>query len=511
MTIRAKLLVFFIVQHFIFFVIALFLYEFFILPYAYKMDENAAHEKIHQVEQVFLSEIDHLDLTNKDWAFWEDSYDFVQDYNEEYVQSNLVANLLDDIKLSVIAYFNRDNHLVYVMDDKSVPASTYMDEKAYLHKDVENYKTLPRGGIVRVDRYIGIWSIHDIRRNDESNESGGSLLMIRTLHNELLDRINKSANITLQLNSSPQSFKKREANFFVRDVNASTLLVGGYLQGFDDKSRVFFSFPYERYQLKETKKMMISLLFFGGLLGLLSLIISVMLLRINVVSPLKQLGEHIVTLRKQNSFTSSRLSEREDEIGLLAKAFNHLIETIRQNNELIEKVARIDALTGLANRMDLNEQFEKELRVSCRQRSEMSVLMIDIDYFKKYNDTYGHVMGDEVLKQVAGTLLNSSHRPHDYAARYGGEEFMILLPKTGSEGAQLIAQRVIDNIAALKMEHVGTQLEKKIVSVSIGCLTHLAQKGDTVESVINLADKALYEAKAQGRDRFVVYGASSQG
>ncbi len=203
------------------------------------------------------------------------------------------------------------------------------------------------------------------------------------------------------------------------------------------------------------------------------------------------------------------MDNRKDEIGLLAREFNILIEQIKSKNEMLAKMARIDAVTGLFNRLDLEERVEIERRYSCRKEKAFSILLLDIDYFKKYNDTYGHVKGDEVLRVVANTIKESILRPHDYTARYGGEEFIVILPESLEADSVTVAKRILKSVESLKIEHKSSLLEKKSISVRIGCLTLVAKKEQTQEFIINMADEALYLAKKRGRDGYAVYKQSS--
>lgn len=175
-------------------------------------------------------------------------------------------------------------------------------------------------------------------------------------------------------------------------------------------------------------------------------------------------------------------------------------ELTRAHLRLIEYSNR-DSLTGIFNRRYFNDRFPREFEQARRSGLPLSLLMIDVDYFKRFNDEYGHPAGDECLEQVALALMRATHRPSDLVARYGGEEFVIVLPDTGVDGATFVATRVIESVRELKRPGPGPQ---GCVSVSVGCATHIPQQGetsDTPERLIALADEALYAAKGLGRDR----------
>lgn len=164
-----------------------------------------------------------------------------------------------------------------------------------------------------------------------------------------------------------------------------------------------------------------------------------------------------------------------------------------------EDLARTDGLTKLANRRLFDEGLSRKWARTARDGRPMSLLMIDVDHFKLFNDTYGHQAGDRVLMAIASVINNEVRRPDDLAARYGGEEFAVELPDTDSRGAAQIAAAILEGIRALEIGHVRS--EHKIVTVSIGVATALPRSGPTKAALlIRDADAALYRAKASGRN-----------
>ncbi|QFU16510.1 sensor domain-containing diguanylate cyclase [Microvirga thermotolerans] len=169
-------------------------------------------------------------------------------------------------------------------------------------------------------------------------------------------------------------------------------------------------------------------------------------------------------------------------------------------------LARTDGLTGLANRRSFDEQLAKEWYRSVRDRAPLSLVLVDIDRFKQFNDTYGHQAGDDCLRAVARAVRQVARRPADLPARYGGEEIVLLLPATGPEGAAKIAERLRSSVEAMAIPHAGNQ-PKGVVTVSVGTATlHLKPEtaGERCDTLISLADSALYDAKRQGRNRVVM-------
>jgi diguanylate cyclase (GGDEF)-like protein len=195
------------------------------------------------------------------------------------------------------------------------------------------------------------------------------------------------------------------------------------------------------------------------------------------------------------------------EVGYLTQVFNDMVgrlrrsrEELAERNRELERLSVTDLLTGLHNRRYLIEAFEKEIQRADRHERPFCVIMLDVDRFKQYNDTHGHLAGDQVLVAM-GRVMREATRELDVLARYGGEEFIALLPECDLENGVKAAERIRERLSREVLEHGP-------VTVSVG-VAEFPAHGDTPSAVIGAADEALYEAKRQGRDR--VLGAAPPG
>lgn len=169
----------------------------------------------------------------------------------------------------------------------------------------------------------------------------------------------------------------------------------------------------------------------------------------------------------------------------------------------LERLAKRDGLTGLSNRHHLDQVLHAEWARLRREQCPLSLLMIDVDHFKAYNDRYGHLAGDECLREIARTLQHALLRPSDVAARYGGEEFAVVLPDTDVQGAETVAHRIQERVEALRLPHAHGEGGRVTLSIGLACVR---PKRDTQpEQLVLMADEALYRAKHGGRNRFVVH------
>ena len=162
----------------------------------------------------------------------------------------------------------------------------------------------------------------------------------------------------------------------------------------------------------------------------------------------------------------------------------------------------MDGLTGIPNRRYFDEKLQEEWNRLKRNSSPFSAIMIDIDFFKKFNDFNGHLAGDECLRQIATVLKSTVKRSGDFAARYGGEEFVILLPETDKHGAAHVAELLRTNVKALNIPYMSTEKEP-IVSISIGCATLIPDEKTKPEDLIKLADTELYRAKESRQNQLI--------
>ncbi|MFC1685002.1 diguanylate cyclase [Pseudomonadota bacterium] len=197
-----------------------------------------------------------------------------------------------------------------------------------------------------------------------------------------------------------------------------------------------------------------------------------------------------------------RLKEEMDRRKQHEALLMNLTAQLKEANEALRALTISDGLTGVANRRRFDEYIQHEWNRAQRTGLPLSLLMIDIDDFKAYNDTYGHQAGDDCLKQVAEAINRALHRPADLVARYGGEEFAVVLPDTDEAGAVELANSLREVVAGLGVAHRASRAAE-YVTISLGVASQVPSQGQCFPELINMADQALYQAKHQGRNRVV--------
>jgi len=207
----------------------------------------------------------------------------------------------------------------------------------------------------------------------------------------------------------------------------------------------------------------------------------------------------LVARIRYHSRSYMTLSQRDAAYRALRVSQQQLLDT----NLVLQRLMNSDGLTGLSNRRHFDEYLELEWRRAMRDQAQLSLLMIDVDFFKTYNDSFGHVEGDEALRKVAAAIREASSRPSDLPARYGGEEFALVLPNTSPGGARLVAEKLRMAVEALKIPHIAPA-EGASLTISIGLSTMTPVQGTDCRQLIMAADKGLYTAKNNGRNQVCI-------
>lgn len=256
----------------------------------------------------------------------------------------------------------------------------------------------------------------------------------------------------------------------------------------------------EQRQQLERKIQVIS---FMAVTAIVTLCVTLWFLHVRVVKRLLVLKTTIK--RKLHGEVVKIDTSGNDEIADIAFSFNIYYKTVMQQKEILEELSLSDGLTGVPNRRAFDGRLKSDTHIAKRESWPMSVLMIDVDSFKPYNDNYGHAKGDKCLQAIANTLSNQLTRGTDFIARYGGEEFSCILQNTDKKGAELVARRLVDAVYQANLTHEYSAASDRVtVSIGIACFDY-NDKANEQKDIVKCADVALYEAKTRGRNRYVVY------
>ncbi len=220
-------------------------------------------------------------------------------------------------------------------------------------------------------------------------------------------------------------------------------------------------------------------------------------------------------IEKYTNTLEDKVTERTQELEIKNQQLEQEIQerkiiekTLQEVNQKLERLVNVDGLTGVSNRRHFDNYLTREWRRLKREQKPLSLILCDVDHFKLYNDSYGHLQGDDCLRQIAQTIAQIINRPADLVARYGGEEFAVILPNTDLLGAHKVATKLQKSIRELKLPHNCSQTGQ-FVTISIGISSQIPHQEQPLEDLIITADRALYAAKDQGRDHIVIHNTTS--
>lgn len=274
----------------------------------------------------------------------------------------------------------------------------------------------------------------------------------------------------------------------------------------DSGLQIFLRIDFDTSLVDQTKS---NLRIFLLCVTLMTLVLTSFILRVlvrrTVVDRFTSLLSQVRTNQESNHHAIK--INGKDELSMLSEEINEMMARIKHEksiNKQLSDISQKDALTGIANRRSFNEKIALEWEKAQLTNEPFSLIMLDVDYFKEYNDQYGHPAGDECLRKIAACLKATLSRPSDLAARFGGEEFVCVLPSTDSFGAAKIVQAIHQNVLDLAIEHANSKV-KNIVSLSSGCLTIKGASHHSIDDLLKEVDNLLYASKHNGRDR-ISYG-----
>lgn len=518
--------------------------RFIIFPSFLELEYREAGDNLKRVFYAIDREIVHLHRLCGDWAVWNDAYNFMNEQSQEFAESNLNAETLEADNLNLLVFCKPDGTIVWshaadfankkqlsfpFLIQNAIPLTHPLLAVRASASDAAGKET---SGTIDTESGPLLFTTREILHSDGSGPGNGFLIMGRLLDAATQQTLKEQTRIPFEIVypfppenagcgslDSVGTAKTSKLDYFALK-NGEYLKTCAAYQGASGTPLfgVRYLFPREI-----TRKGIASmgyaaaLVIFSG--GVILVILNAMLQHV-VLRPVQRLTAHAARLEQEGDYTLRLNLTRRDEVGRLASSFDAMVQTINDRteelklaNEQLIFLSVQDGLTGIANRRMFDSYMHKEWRRAMREQTPLSVVMLDVDFFKGYNDAYGHQQGDRCLIAVATALQQNVRRPADLAARYGGEEFVLVLPNTPAEGAMLLAERVREGVQALKIEHRASTVSP-FVSVSLGVVSAVPSIGENdagLDAFLEAADQGLYLAKHQGRNRAVsaVYDAGS--
>jgi diguanylate cyclase (GGDEF)-like protein len=483
-----------------------------------EMERNEALKLDDQLVRNFKAELEHLNELNTDWADWAGMYTFAQTLSPEFAAAEVGTGALDSAKLSFVAIFDNDHRRTFLraaanlIDQESNKGlSRTLDAVQRLYETQGATKSCTLHG-TDGEIYLLCWQY--IHRSDGSGEPRGTLLMGRLLDEHILQRIRNQSALEFDIERAPPTAIPGNPGVAGGAVSTDSLVIGRrdkhMLTGrmLDASGKPVFLFhirlpaDIERSGQQITWRVVLVVMV-GALLSGVVLVLGVQYFLVRRLQLMERQLRHAGAAGGWPDQIS--IPPGRDEIATLGEAINRMLRVLRDQGQALELLSLTDPLTRLANRRAFDRDLATDIRLSRRSMNPLSLLVLDVDHFKAYNDLYGHPAGDGVLVALGRILREAASRPTDLAARVGGEEFAILLPNTTLAGAVRVATRIHEALAAEAIAHAAASVSEH-VTVSIGVTQ--AMHDETADELVTRADRATYAAKNAGRNQTYALGGS---
>jgi len=505
------------------------------MPAFKNLEEKDYKKNLSRIEEALNSELNHLQHLCNDWANWDDSYNFMMGKNSGFVKTNIAPTTFTAADLNKI-YFLDNSGNVFFGKNYDKKSETFIDfssfEKNDYFKTGDFYeKFLSRetvrfiSGVFSVDDGVFFFVAHRVYETGGDGFSPGILIFCRQIDTDLISNIrervklqydvifNKTLNLSDYYDKLESTHVSEEDDIVKITFKENMHLYKPY---YDVNGTVAFynKMIYPSDIIRQGLDTIYAAVVALALAGLLIMIMYIVLMRKIVIEPIKKMTAHIMTLERDGDYSRRIKIDRDDELGILSKSIDYFTLKIYQQTMLLEEMAIKDGLTRIYNRRYFDKHFEMEWNRHCRKNQSLALFILDVDYFKRYNDFYGHQMGDAVLSSIGRLLKNFTGRSGEFSARYGGEEFVVVLPETSYDSAFDLADKLNREILDLNIPHEKAVETGGKVTVSIGVIVgvpaishdssnnqHRELSAKLREDFIKLADSALYKAKENGRNR----------
>jgi diguanylate cyclase (GGDEF)-like protein len=461
---------------------------------------------IRAINSTYLDELAHLQFFNSDWAKWDETFDFVAGKNPSYLQRNINSDSFISSNVDVVAIYNAKQENILTVK-KDGEAFAVIKDLSELTTDINLENVLNQDEIcamIRMHERIGYFCSNNIQDSEERQAPNGTLIFIRVIDENIIKRLQNLTHSKISLNvySDDQEHPVLEPN--LDNINLNDGHYDFQLLNNQKEPIGVFEIQYKTNKLPQLidQTTIISVLILLMLPILITIFVYFFFLK-----PMTQIFDNIGTMNKTGKLQNISIHTHIKEIDIFTANFNLFIQQIRQYQQKLESESNTDGLTNLFNRRYFDHQYDEMWRSVSRTGNSICVVMMDIDFFKKYNDHYGHQKGDDALKAVASKLKTISRRANETLARYGGEEFVLIIESLSHTELNEVLEKIIKSIEDLKIEHKLSDIGKHL-TISCGAC-YIEKSGswmkDEKEHALKTADDALYEAKKSGRNKYIVH------
>ncbi len=502
-------------------------------PVFFELEEHDAEKNYRRIVHALEREIYHLDRLCNDWSTWDSLFNYINTRNSSFINANLGPETFAFGNFDQVIILDRNLNRVYALGynhpyreklksevlvkNENLLKSSVLKKSSKFNRPIEEVR-----GVLVTDIGLMLVSARNVLLRTNPNASNGVIIMSKLLDERIMMSIREQTEIDFSVFPVEQSFLSPE----IKKKLIGSLPVKLLINRSEKKINVYALRQdiagSGKYVLHISIPMAISVkgdnviklaIFFLVVATIAVLLIVILTIDRSIVSPVNSLIDQVKRIAK-GDYARRGTVPSNNELGLLSMAVDDMAQIIStQTNELkgvnerLELMSITDSLTGAYNRRHFDNVVRFEWERAFRAKEPMSLIMIDIDYFKPYNDTYGHVEGDKCLKAISTCITDNLRRETDHLYRYGGEEFAIILPNTSHEGAAHVASSIVEAVSAMEMPHSASKYHR--ITISAGSATKTPALPKMYSELIVMADKALYHSKKNGRNMAVSASAAS--
>jgi len=483
---------------------ALLLYRLYIVYPPIETAALAKHQNdIKAIQTTFFNERDALVRFNLDWSKWDDSYEFVARPNSQYIKLNIESPSFLDSDIDSVIFLNLQGKVIF-FTEKLEGRFIRKKDTDDLNYDIDIQLLLEQDqqfGFIRRNEKLAYFVSHHIQDSKETLAPNGVLIFIREIKPNFINRLNLTTQVDIELIQHNQKNLPHPSPLFKFTIQEVSSLYVTNLVNVKGQAiaAIELTYPDSSIPTPLDKTSIISIL----VLILLPITITIIVNHF-FLQPIIEIFNQIGEMKKTGEV--NRLDQQTNivEIDGFLKTFNRLVEKINEQKAKLIADSITDGLTQIYNRKYFDQTYDRVWRTTARSHAPISIVMLDIDFFKKYNDCYGHMQGDEALKLVAKTLGQLARRADDTLARYGGEEFVLLFKPESTTQLESMLATLVEAVQLLAIEHKESQTAS-MITISCGAC-FIKQGGDWMknnkEAALKCADDALYCAKANGRNQY---------
>ncbi|MDT8990074.1 diguanylate cyclase [Curvibacter sp. APW13] len=472
------------------------------------------HDSMGRVLKIMDASVSSLRSQTRDWAEWTDMYDYVRapHARQAWASSNLDAQALDTADLSFVDILDARAGYVRAVRSAGVGSAEQLplDQRQALAARLA-LGDAPLCGLQSFSARFALVCAARVSRSDRSGGYVGLVVMGRFLDGRRVAQWQEQSGFGLWLNAAgdiPPAVQWLRGALPANGISGQDYALHVFselntmylpLQSLDGQPLATLEVRIPRELFARTQALQTRLAWQFGVSALVIAVLLATAVHWLLVRRLRDLTRQLQELAEAGAWSRKVVVPGRDELRVLATEVNFMLEMIDDQVRDLTAQSMTDTLTGLANRRAFDMRLALEFGRARRHTQPLSLLVVDVDYFKCYNDHYGHPAGDAALRTVAEVLATACGRTIDLAARIGGEEFALLLPNTPLEGAVDIAHRLQRLLAQRAIEHEASEVAPHL-TVSIG-VAAIGMLDDSAHALVARADRALYVAKSQGRNR----------